>query len=152
MTKKTKVISGFPGVGKSFLANENHDLVILDSDSSQFSWIEAGVRHPNFPANYMDHIQKNLGKADIIFVSSHDVVRKALAENNIDYDLVYPDPACKTTYLKRYIKRGNNDAFLTMMEKNWENFIAEIENETFPTKIKLTHEQYLSDVLSTTLT
>lgn len=48
--KKTKVISGFPGVGKSFNHyNTDDNLIVLDSDSSLFSWESEGVRHPDFP-------------------------------------------------------------------------------------------------------
>ena len=34
-----KVISGFPGIGKSYAAKNLTHLKILDSDSSSFSWI-----------------------------------------------------------------------------------------------------------------
>lgn len=35
--KDTLIISGFPGVGKSYFKNNNSKLTILDSDSSNFS-------------------------------------------------------------------------------------------------------------------
>lgn len=35
--KDTLIISGFPGVGKSYFKDNNNDLIILDSDSSNFS-------------------------------------------------------------------------------------------------------------------
>jgi adenylate kinase len=76
----TVVVSGFPGVGKSTLFAQAKGRRILDSDSTDFSWADAAkkVRHPNWPQNYIDHIRNNLGRADIILVSSHDVVRDAL--------------------------------------------------------------------------
>ena len=36
--KETRVISGFPGVGKTYFKNITN-LIVLDSDSSKFSWI-----------------------------------------------------------------------------------------------------------------
>lgn len=35
--KETLIISGFPGVGKSYFFNNNSNLIALDSDSSEFS-------------------------------------------------------------------------------------------------------------------
>ena len=49
---KTKIIAGFPGIGKSYVFNQRK-YKCLDSDSSLFSWIEKGVRHPDFPNNYI---------------------------------------------------------------------------------------------------
>lgn len=142
----TKVVAGFPGVGKSVLF-KNSNLNVLDSDSSKFSWIEPGVRHPDFPQNYINHIKVNIGVADIIPVSSHDVVRKALAESGIEYYLVYPDISLKEEYLDRYRQRGNDEKFIALLKSKWEEFILSIEEETFPTLLKLSSNQYLSDVI-----
>ena len=145
--KNTKIISGFPGVGKSYLFNEVTDKIILDSDSSQFSWIEKGVRHPEFPQNYIKHIVDNIGKVDIILVSSHKVVRDALRENNINYTVIYPSKEYREEYLERYRLRGNDENFINMIGRNWNYFISEIEAETFPTKICLDFNTYLKDLV-----
>nr|WP_288247507.1 hypothetical protein [uncultured Romboutsia sp.] len=148
----TKVISGFPGVGKSYLFN-NTDLKVLDSDSSNFSWIKDSEgrntkeRNPDFPQNYIDHIKKNIGKVDIILTSSHDVVRKALKESCIDYILVHPNIRAKEEYIERYTQRGNDESFIKMINENWDKFIIDIENENFPIKIELDKFEYLSDLI-----
>lgn len=144
--KDTLVISGFPAVGKSYLTETNEKMVVMDSDSSNFSWLN-GERHPDFPNNYMEHIKQNLGYADNIFVSSHDIVRNALKENKINYILVYPSIDIKDEYIQRYRDRGNDEKFISFIESNWEKFIANIEKETFPTLIKLESGQYLRDAM-----
>jgi hypothetical protein len=146
--KNTKIISGFPGVGKSYFYNHSTEKIVLDSDSSNFSWLSKGLRHPNFPNNYIEYIKSNIGKADLILVSSHSVVRDALKENNLHYTLVYPDKSLKEEYLQRYIVRGSNESFIKMIDAKWDEFIDEIERETFPEKIKLNNNEYLKDVLS----
>jgi len=146
--KNTKVVSGFPGIGKSVLTKNGNDLRVLDSDSSNFSWIEEGVRHPDFPNNYMKHIKENIGKADYILVSSHDIVREALEANDINYTLVYPAVELKDEYIERYKARGNNEGFVKFIESNWEQFIAAIEKETFPKLVKLEKGQFLASVLN----
>lgn len=145
--KKTKVISGFPGVGKSTLTKNATDKVMLDSDSSQYSWLEPGVRHPDFPNNYMERIKENIGKVDYIFVSSHDVVREALEANRIPYTIVYPSKELKQEYIQRYIDRGNNDAFVRLLEEKYEEFIEGIEKETYPNRVPLMSGEYLADVM-----
>ncbi|MGM0973392.1 MAG: hypothetical protein ACQEW2_10935 [Bacillota bacterium] len=151
---KTKVISAFPACGKSYTFENSQDCFngILDSDSSEFSWVKdengknTAERNPNFPNNYIQHIKDNLGKVEIIFVSSHDVVRNALKENGIDYTIVYPDKSMKDEWLRRFKKRGNEEKFIDFISTNFDKFIDEIEEETFPKKVKLpyNYHEYLN--------
>ena len=66
-TIRTKIISAFPGTGKSYYHNKNKETT-LDSDSSNFSWIKdengnnTTERNPKFPQNYIYHIKENIGK------------------------------------------------------------------------------------------
>jgi hypothetical protein len=132
--KNTRIISAFPGVGKTWLYQHQEQLgiTVLDSDSSQFSWIEEGVRHPDFPNNYIQHIKDNLGKVDVICVSSHDVVRQALKENGLNYTIVYPDWSEKERYINRFIDRGNDVKFIKFISDNWFEFIRDIKRDDFP--------------------
>lgn len=142
-----KVISGFPGIGKTFY-KENSNLNILDSDSSKFSWIEKGIRNPEFPKNYIDHIKENMNKVDIILVSTHKIVRDALVDNNIKFLLVYPEIDLKEEYIERFKNRGNDDLFIKMFEDNWDNFIHEMDNQKGCISTKLKSGEFLSTILS----
>lgn len=152
--KETTIISGFPGIGKThyFKDQEYNGKTCLDSDSSKFSWVKdengdnTKERNPEFPSNYIKHIKENIGKVDIIFVSSHDVVRKALEEANIRYVLVYPKINAKEEYIRRYEQRGSSESFIKFISDNWENFINDMKNETFPYKKELEDWQYLSSM------
>ena len=134
---KTLVISAFPGCGKTHFFNNNKDKIILDSDSSLFSWIEKGVRNPDFPENYIKHIKNNIGKVDIILVSSHKVVRDALVENGIEFTLVYPSRDIKKSYIQRYIDRGSDENFIKLLTNKWDEFLDELENQQHCKKIEL---------------
>lgn len=139
---KTLLISAFPGCGKSTFKNNfergdydelNINKPVLDSDSSNFSWITINgikTRNPNFPKVYIDHIMANIGKSSIIFISSHDTVRDALNQNNIEYYLVYPNKKLKDEWIERLRKRGSGEAFCSLIYNNWDNFIDGIENES----------------------
>lgn len=128
---RTKIISAFPGTGKSYYHSKHPDIT-LDSDSSNFSWIkdENGVntaeRNPDFPQNYINHIKENIGKYKYIFVSSHKQVRDALLDNCIFFYLVYPDERRKEEFLERYRNRGNDEKFIQLISDNWEKWIREM--------------------------
>lgn len=143
---KTKIISAFPGCGKTYCFNHMQNQIeggILDSDSSDFSWIKdengnnTKERNPDFPNNYINHIKENMGKVGVIFVSSHDVVRKALEENNIQYAIIFPDKQLKDMWMERFRQRGNDDKFIKFISDNWDKFLDEIKAETYPFKIQL---------------
>lgn len=153
----TRIISAFPGCGKTTFFNKMkekyNDDVCIDSDSSKFSWVvEDGEkkRNPDFPSNYIEHIKENMGKYKYIFVSTHENVRDALIDNNLPFYIVYPNISMKEEYLKRYRNRGNDDNFIKLLEDNWETWINNIINfdNKLCTKLELSFDKpYLSDVL-----
>lgn len=136
----TKVICGFPGVGKSTLFNSG--IKCTDSDSSKFD-------KDLFPGNYVDHIQALLdkGEVDYIFVSTHAVVRRELMKRGIPYTLVYPNIQLKEEYLERYRERGSPEAFISLMDKSWTTFVIECAEQVLCKRVVLQSGEYLSDVL-----
>lgn len=136
----TKVISGFPGVGKSTVFNNREDYryPILDSDSSTFDKSE-------FPLNYLAHILQETNKGNVILCSSHDTVRQALFDNAVPFHLVYPHRSLKMEYLSRYTERGSPEAFVSLMYSKWDEFIDGCESQKGCTKSILLSGQFLSD-------
>lgn len=147
--KKTIVISAFPASGKTYacdlLTKEGYK--VLDIDSSKFSWLSSKesqviaykncdintvkytLRNPEFPQNYINHIKKNIGKVDYIFVSSHKEVRDALIENNIPFSVAYPNKDFKAEWIGRCFLRGSEYAFCNTLAKNWDKLLDEIEKD-----------------------
>jgi len=147
INKKAMIISGFPGIGKSYFYKLMIDSgkKVLDSDSSLFSWIEKGVRNPIFPQNYINHIKDNIYKADIILVSSHNIVRDELVKNDIPFVLIYPNRNIKEEYINRYKNRGSDNNFINLLKDNWDKFIDDCENQIGCRKIIINSGEYLSD-------
>ena len=116
---------------------------ILDSDSSEFSWVKdengnnTSIRNPKFPQNYINHIKEKMLSEDIIFVSSHDVVRDALKQNNIPYHIFYPKKEHKQRWIYRFEKRGNDEKFISFISDNWDKFIDDIKQDDYPIKHEL---------------
>ena len=148
----TKIIAGFPGVGKShfFQRSASAGNHLLDSDSSKFSWMmtpEGRVRHPEWPNNYIEHIKANIGKAPLIMVSTHKEVRDALIANELPFTLVYPSLQIKDEYIQRYVARGDNDAFVKLLEQHYDAWISELMAQKGCAHVALRSGQYLSDVI-----
>ena len=137
---ETLVVSAFPGCGKSHLFRNKGEKKILDSDSSKFNKSE-------FPQNYIEHIKSNIGRVDIILVSSHKEVRDALVNEGISFTLVYPIKDIKDQYIQRYIDRGNDGKFVDLLKQNWDTWTDELENQRGCKKIELESGQYLSNVI-----
>jgi hypothetical protein len=126
VAQKARVICGFPGVGKTYYHNLHPDRV-LDSDSSKFSWLSPGVRNPEFPGNYIKHIQSRLNEDVDICVSSHAAVRDALRNAGIEFIIVMPPKEDKEKFLERYRSRHNDDAFIALLNEHWEEWLGQLE-------------------------
>ena len=111
------LISAFPGCGKTTVYRLLKDKIkVIDSDSSTFP-------KDDFPQNYIEHIKENIPNQHVIFISSHETVRKALAKEGIHYMLYIPDISRKEEFLELYKMRGNNENFIKMLDENFESFI-----------------------------
>jgi len=142
-----KVVSAFPGCGKTHLVNHPNGRIILDSDSSNFSWLVPNkTRHPDWPDNYIAHIKVSK-HADLILVSTHKEVRDALRQAGLHYTLVYPSLKMKDEFIGRYKSRGNTSAFVDLLTKNYESWISELMSSVGCDHVILQPSQYLSDVL-----
>lgn len=143
----TLIVSGFPGVGKSYFTKEINSNKVLDSDSSSFSWIKPNERNPNFPNNYIKHIKENIGKVNIIFISTHDILLKELYKENINYILVYPQLEIKMEYIKRYVDRNNDELFINTLNNNYENWIKGLQEQKGCLHCRLGIGEYLSNII-----
>lgn len=140
---RTKVISAFPGTGKSHFYNSEYPPdghpIMMDSDSSKFD-------KSNFPSNYIRHIVSELGKQQYIFASSHNEVRQELVKNQIPFLLVYPNVSLKYEYITRYVERGSPNSFIELIDNNWNNFIDDMQNQKGCIHIVLQSGQFISDL------
>ncbi len=147
---QTRIISAFPGVGKTTFYNNNRKST-LDSDSSGFSWIYRDtkkIRNPDFPDNYIKYIKGNVGKYEFILVSSHKEVRDALKQNCLHFYLVYPNKMDKCEYIKRYKERGNSQSFIKLLDENWDLWLRQCYFEIRCSHQKMCPGWYLENAIS----
>lgn len=138
----TLIVSAFPGCGKTYFYNQMKDsgLNVIDSDSSTFD-------KADFPDNYIEHIENNIGKQDIILVSSHKEVRDAMNEVGIEFVLAFPHINLKTQYIERYKERGSNEAFIKLIDDNWFEWISPLTQQKGAFPYALESNEYLSNIL-----
>lgn len=129
-----KIISGFAGVGKSYVAKNKTNYVDLESTPFNKNW--------DLYADVAIHMAKN---GYNVMISCHKEIRGKLKERGVEYIVYLPTKEEKYDYLKRYKNRGNNEAFLKLFEDNFDKFIDEIDI-TEKNKFWL-HGRFLSDVL-----
>ena len=150
--RETKVVSAYPCCGKTYAYKNYQDRYkILDSDSSEFSWIKdkngnnTKERNPDFPNNYIEHIKSNIGKVDIIFVSSHLSVRQAMENANIRFCTVYPKANMLNEWIGRMYRRGSSEDFIKFQIKNWDKFMHKIIFDEYKGfgLIRLGNEEYI---------
>jgi hypothetical protein len=133
--------------GKVFYVNHDRVNKVYDSDSSGYS------KSLDFPTNYVKHIlEVSEDPKNIVFVSSHEVVRQALYEARVKAILAYPRPGgdygLRSEYLRRYKERGSPESFIQLVESNWDLWLNGLENDQrFRGRLVLLSGQYLSDVL-----
>lgn len=148
------IVSGFPGMGKTYFSRRVKDYKILDSDSRYFSWIydkdgnKTDERDPAFPHNYINYVKSHINDYDIIFVSTHKVVRDLLKEEEVKYYLIYPNGVLLYIWISRFVQRGNSENFINDQIIHWNERISDLDSETFPTKIVIhPRDKDMDDVL-----
>lgn len=139
------VVSAFPGVGKSFFAGVS-GYKVLDFESSQYSYLSNGSRNPSFPVNYIEFMKAQLDSFDMVLISSHAEVRRALYFQEIPFTLVYPHSSLKQEYLERYRLRGSDQNFINLVDSKWYEWLADCAEQHGCIHRVLQAGQYLSDL------
>lgn len=94
------IISGYQGIGKSTLAGKNN---CIDLESSNF-WVD-GERPENWYKIYCQIAIHLSIQGYVVFVSSHEEVRKELEKSNQPTFLVFPSLYLKDEWVRKLEKR-----------------------------------------------
>lgn len=160
MQTNVKIISAFPGCGKTYLYNNQqiYGLKIIDAESHYFT------KTYNWQKTYIKYIMQRLNDIDFILISQHDEVLQELKDNNLMFVTVAPDNSInlsdrdkkiiKQQWFGRFVLRNNNhvndfDKWLkkmNLMYDEWTN--PNFFKQFNPYKhFCLNQNQYLCDII-----
>lgn len=154
--------SCFAGVGKSHLAKI--DNLYIDLESSDFQWVypddlslsveerkstKNKRRNSQFPINYINAMKDYLKQGKRVLISSQPEVLDLVKKYDLPLTTVSLDPKLKDIYLKRYKERGNNEDFIDLMDKNFNNFCKDLISNDHASSIIIIKnpDMYLSDII-----
>ena len=132
----TTIVSGFPAIGKTYTA-KMFPRAVRDLESSDFHWNlhSNGEKelNPDWPLNYIDTIKtlENSGMYRLVFVSSHEDIRKLMAEYGIKYTNIFPQDtdADKKYILNRMAQRKSPDDLIWNIQENYSKYIESMKND-----------------------
>lgn len=147
------IVIGYQGIGKSTLAGRDH--MFIDLESSNF-WVD-GKRAADWYKPYCQIAEHLSQQGYIVFVSSHEVVRKQL-EGSGEYVVVcFPALKLKDAWIEkleqRYEENHTEKNYKALMNAItcYEENIRDLMSITSMQKIPLTDMNYrLGDILTLT--
>ena len=141
------IVIGYQGIGKSTLAGRDNKFIDLESGNF---WID-DKRADDWYKPYCKIAEHLSQQGYIVFVSSHEVVRKQLAKSNEIIAIVYPSIDLKDEWIKkledRYKKSGSEKDYKALMnaKDRYEENTKELCNDADKYsmfKIELTQMEY----------
>ena len=132
--KKSILICGFPGIGKTtfseMIRNKFKNLSVIDSEELHSDKL-------TFPKSYVENIKNSLNKINVILSSANPLVIEELINQNIWFTLFYPSLKRKNEMIELYKLRADNEKMIKYMSQNYENIIHRYNNITSCNKIIL---------------
>lgn len=157
------IICGYAGVGKSWFSSQTKDSIEVPSmpyawllpkpDNQSEQEIEQSkgafyqhLPNPQWPMNMVLAALKAEKEFKNVVIPTVENVIKILSE---DYGreciLIYPEAGLEEEYRQRYIRRGNNEMFLSLFMDDMEERLSRIQ-KLKGKHIRLSAGQYLMDV------
>lgn len=160
---KTKIIVGYPGIGKTYLGNTFSD--VIDIDSSDYHWIyhnhevardierrkdcQDRELNSSWPYNYIEAISQLYHQEEYsyILVVFKTEILPLLSAKGLPFTIVVPRKELKEEYRQRYISRNNSNAYISRMLLEWDDDMRQIES--FSNVYYLDSCEYLTDFVAT---
>lgn len=160
MNKKGVIISGFGGVGKTFLAKKYKNVIDLESSPFKYDYTNSTnldyeklkgtpnrVRRADYPENYVNAIKEAIKQYDIVCVRYNgDEQIDFYDAYGLDYIVCYPTKSAYKKYTQRFKNRGNSEEWIAKNKKFFEVAYRRCKNFKGK-KILLHNDETLEDAL-----
>jgi hypothetical protein len=148
MSYRTLVIAGFPGTGKTWLAQDLNEqgVRVFDLDAKNYRTIK-GVKNPDFPTNYITKLKESMGKYETIFISADKDIIDVLTSQDFVFSLVYSEDSLLSEYVDHQMYRyGSDHVSLARAKRKWENFVLSLNHHEFATPYAIANDVHLGDI------
>ena len=131
-----RVISAFPGTGKSSLCAQNRAFIDLDLPELK-----------NDAPQYIERIRQALEiPGAIVMVPTRLNLRLGMHREGIEFALFYPSFDLMADYYRRFVNRGSSEEFRNKITQMWDVYLTTILNDRTEHKVEMQQSQaYLSD-------
>lgn len=151
LPERCVIISAFTASGKTWLTLNSKRLGlsgfnVLDLDSSVIPK-ENGQRASNFKELYMAKVRASIAPNTIVLISTHEEIRSALADEGLDFALVYPLHDLGGEWIDRLQSRKSPKGLIDIIRRDWSSMLGECESQGGCSHFKLEKGQYLSDMI-----
>ena len=75
----------------------------------------------------IDGAIREIKEYEYVLIAQGEDIRSLLDENGIEYYLAFPSIDSKSEYVRRYRERGNNEAFVNLVEANFEQWVEDLQ-------------------------
>ncbi|GHT46562.1 hypothetical protein AGMMS49965_24190 [Bacteroidia bacterium] len=144
---KRYVIAGFPGVGKTTLANKYPNLFA----DVKFGKNYIGKTETECDTNFISNIKAALKDGKIPLSSGNVEAIKSYVNAKLTVLLVYPLEGSRKEYFKRYLNRPDEKQWVRYNILSFDSKVEIINNMNFKNifKVVLSEKQTLEDFVST---
>lgn len=128
---KIQAICGFPGIGKSYLANK-HPMQFQDcfySKCRYFNRAISALEKPEYPMNWINRVKDAVKNGKIVVVGCNPDSRAILNSLGLNYLLVYPPISDKSRYFHIYDTRNDEVDCIDLNKNRFDSYIEYLQNE-----------------------
>lgn len=132
--KEGVIISGFGGVGKTYLAKKYSNVIDLESSPYKYKYTnenkenyeklkgkEGRILREDYPENYIKAIKEAVKKYDIVCVRYNGDEKIDFYDTyNLNYMVCYPTKKAYKKYIQRFKDRGNSDEWINKNKQYFE--------------------------------
>lgn len=103
-------------------------------------------KNPLWPRNYINAIKESWQNYRVTLISMQQDVRDMLDHEAIYYVVVYPSYDQKDLIIERARSRGNQEAFINLLEVKWDEWHNDLSDYDGP-KHEITANETITDVI-----